>query len=116
MNDTRHLYTSAEGQPIATDREGYLQELSDWNEHIALQIAASESIGLTDAHWEIIWAIKEFHSKYQHSPAMRPLVKHIKMTLGASKGNSLHLMTLFPPSPAKLCAKIAGLPRPANCL
>ena len=50
------------------------------------------------------------------SPAMRPLAKYIKLHLGAEKANSIYLMQLFPQSPAKYLAKIAGLPRPENCL
>jgi tRNA 2-thiouridine synthesizing protein E len=47
---------------------------------------------------------------------MRPLSKYIKQELGADKAGSIYLLTLFPGSPAKLAAKIAGLPRPENCL
>jgi len=38
------------------------------------------------------------------------------LKLGADKGNSLHLNKLFNGTPAKLAAKLAGLPRPTNCL
>ena len=34
----------------------------------------------------------------------------------AEKGQSRYLMGLFGGSPAKLSAKIAGLPKPENCL
>jgi tRNA 2-thiouridine synthesizing protein E len=47
---------------------------------------------------------------------MRPLVKQVREQLGEDKANSIYLMQLFPGSPAKLLAKIAGLPRPTNCL
>ena len=47
---------------------------------------------------------------------MRPLVKATAMQLGKDKGNSIHIMRLFPGSPAKLLAKVAGLPKPDNCL
>jgi tRNA 2-thiouridine synthesizing protein E len=47
---------------------------------------------------------------------MRVLVKLVARELGREKGNSLYLLRLFPDSPAKLAAKIAGLPRPTNCL
>ncbi|HEY6610019.1 MAG TPA: TusE/DsrC/DsvC family sulfur relay protein, partial [Pseudomonas sp.] len=32
------------------------------------------------------------------------------------KGNSLHLNKLFHGTPAKLAAKLAGLPKPTNCI
>ena len=47
---------------------------------------------------------------------MRPLVKYCRLNLGADKGSSIYLMSLFPGSPAKLGSKIAGLPKPENCL
>jgi tRNA 2-thiouridine synthesizing protein E len=47
---------------------------------------------------------------------MRILVKHVRSQLGEEKGNSIYLMQLFPGSPAKLASKLAGLPKPDNCL
>jgi len=43
-------------------------------------------------------------------------VKFCRLKLGADKGRSIYLMSLFPGSPAKLGSKIAGLPKPDNCL
>ena len=83
---------------IETDKEGYLVDLADWSEAVAEQLAANEGISLTV------------------SPAMRVLVKHTREQLGEEKGNSIYLLKLFPGSPAKVLAKISGLPRPTNCL
>lgn len=104
------------GHEIALDKEGYLKNLTDWNESVAQALAANENIELTGPHWEIIQLTQQFHRQFEHSPAMRILVKYVKQHLGEEKGNSIYLMTLFPQSPAKLIAKIAGLPRPTNCL
>ncbi|MCR6651496.1 MAG: TusE/DsrC/DsvC family sulfur relay protein [Cellvibrionaceae bacterium] len=100
----------------ATDADGYLQNLDDWSPEVAQQIAVQEGISLTPAHWEIINLIREYYAEFDLSPAMRPLVKYTSIKLGADKGKSVYLLTLFPGSPPKLAAKIAGLPRPANCL
>ncbi len=99
-----------------TDDEGFLLNLSDWNAAIAETIAQREDIQISEAHWEIIQVIKQYYSEYDHSPAMRPLVAYIKKNLAEEKASSIYLMKLFPGSPAKLAAKIAGLPRPENCL
>ena len=104
------------GIAIATDKEGYLSNLSDWSTEIATAIATQEDISLTDAHWEIITLLRRFYQEYEMAPAMRVLVKYTATHLGADKGRSIYLMQLFPPSPAKVAAKIAGLPRPTNCL
>lgn len=98
------------------DKEGYLVSLSDWNQGIANALALNEGITLTEAHWEIIFLLRGFHEKFEHAPAMRILVKSVKKQLGEAKGNSIYLLKLFPDSPAKRAAKIAGLPRPTNCL
>lgn len=104
------------GRTITTDAEGYLADLSDWNPQVAEHIALAEGVALTQAHWEIIELIRRFYAEFDLSPAMRPLVKYTALHLGAEKGKSVYLLSLFPGSPPKLAAKIAGLPRPANCL
>ncbi|EAR59675.1 TusE/DsrC/DsvC family sulfur relay protein [Neptuniibacter caesariensis] len=101
---------------LELDEEGYLKNLNDWNESVADQIATDEGLSLTPEHWELIHLIREFYATYQLSPAMRPLIKAVKLKYGADKGKSIYLMKLFPGSPAKLLAKIAGLPKPDNCL
>ena len=101
---------------IERDPQGFLVHLSDWNENIANDIAQEEQIELSEAHWEIIWLLRAFYSEYELSPANRVLVKAVKTRLGEEKGNSIYLMGLFPGSPAKLASKIAGLPKPLNCL
>lgn len=98
------------------DEEGYLLDLSKWDEGLGSDIARSENIELTPEHWEIILLLRRFYQQFEVSPAMRPLVKAVTKELGADKGKSIYLMKLFPGSPPKLAAKIAGLPKPANCL
>ena len=101
---------------VPTTGEGFLLNADDWTEAIALTLAAEESIVLTDAHWEILHLLRDYYAAYDSSPAMRALVKYTRQRLGDDKGRSLYLLRLFPGSPAKLGSKIAGLPKPANCL
>ena len=98
------------------DNDGFLKDHTLWNEEIAAELARLESIELTESHWELIHLIRDFYSEFDLSPAMRPLSRYIKANLGADKSGSIYLMKLFPESPAKRLAKIAGLPRPENCL
>ena len=104
-----------DGQSIETDKEGHLKNLQDWNGTVAERLAAQENIMLAQAHWEIIYLLREFYQEFELAPAMRPLVKRVAQKLGGDKGRSVYLMQLFPPSPARVAAKIAGLPRPPNC-
>jgi tRNA 2-thiouridine synthesizing protein E len=107
---------NVDGREIALDKEGHLVCLEDWSPRVAGMLARREGLELSDAHWEIIGIVREFHARRGLSPIMRILVKLVEVKCGPDKGNSLYLLRLFPDSPAKLAAKIAGLPRPTNCL
>lgn len=99
-----------------TDKEGYLLDSTIWNKEIALKIAEHENLLLTDAHWEVIYFVRDFYQEYQTSPAIRMLVKAMAEKLGKEKGNSRYLQKLFPEGAAKQATKLAGLPKPARCL
>lgn len=98
------------------DENGFLEDLSQWSEAVAEEIARDEGVALTHEHWEVITLLRNFYAEYELSPAMRVLVKLVREKLGEDKGNSIYLLGLFPDSPAKLASKIAGLPKPTNCL
>ena len=101
---------------ISFDDEGYLLTLDRWNESVAVELASRENIKLTEAHWEIIRLIRKFHQRYQMAPASRALISYVRKELGSDKGRSVYVMRLFGGSSAKTVAKIAGLPKPDNCI
>lgn len=103
-------------QQFPTDEFGYLKNLNDWSEELAVAIAAKDGVVLSEAHWEIIHFVREFYQEYKTSPAIRMLVKALAQKFGEEKGNSRYLQRLFPEGPAKQATKIAGLPKPAKCL
>ena len=103
-------------QIVELDTEGFLRNLDDWNSTVAGELARLESIQLTDDHWKIIEILRDFYLEYQLTPAMRILVKQVGLQLGKEKASSLYLLQLFPGSPTKIACKIAGLPKPTNCL
>ncbi|MEN0039017.1 MAG: TusE/DsrC/DsvC family sulfur relay protein [Cellvibrio sp.] len=107
---------SINNQKVALDKDGYLIDLNEWSVDIANELAKQENISLSAAHWEIINLLQDFYREFEISPAMRALVKYTEKKLGSDKGKSIYLLQLFPPSPAKIASKIAGLPRPTNCL
>ncbi|OZB33123.1 MAG: sulfurtransferase TusE [Pseudomonas sp. 34-62-33] len=104
------------GREIALDKDGYLVDLQDWSRPVAEALAAADELQLSDEHWEILDLLRAFYAEFQLSPANRPLIKYVALKLGPEKGNSLHLNRLFKGTPAKLAAKLAGLPKPTNCL
>lgn len=101
---------------LELDNDGYLKELSAWDPKVAVELATAEEVDLTDAHWDVLNVLRDFHRETGVSPSMRPLVKLVQESLGEDKGTSIYLLGLFPGNPAKVAAKIAGLPRPTNCI
>jgi tRNA 2-thiouridine synthesizing protein E len=106
-------------QPTLPERnnEGFLEDAHAWTEEVAVAIAAEDDITLSENHWEILSFLRAFYDEHEMSPpSNRLFVKAVKEALGEEKGNSIYLMQLFPGTPAKTACRIAGLPRPTNCL
>jgi tRNA 2-thiouridine synthesizing protein E len=101
---------------LAKTNDGFLEDLNDWNQHVALEMAKTNSIELADEHWEIVWFIRHYYLQYKHLPNTRMFVKAVRHELGEAKGNSRYLHRLFPDGPLKFACKIAGLPKPPSCL
>tara|TARA_R110002111_G_C6003151_1_gene373387 strand:+ start:1691 stop:2017 length:327 start_codon:yes stop_codon:yes gene_type:complete len=101
----------------ARNNEGFLENANDWTPEAATVIAADDDIELNEKHWEIIEFLRLFYKEHDMSPpSNRLFVKSVKEALGEERGNSIYLMQLFPGTPAKTACRIAGLPRPTNCL
>jgi tRNA 2-thiouridine synthesizing protein E len=100
---------------LRCDKEGFLRQLTDWTPTAAEQLAAAENIILTEPHWEIINITRSYYQQFNVSPPTRVLIRIIGAQLGPEKGRSIYVMQLFGGKPAKLVAKIAGLPKPTNC-
>lgn len=101
---------------LNTTAEGFLVDLNDWSESVAIEIAALNAIELTPLHWEIVFFIRDYYKKYKHLPNARVFSKAIKKELGEEKGSSRYLQKLFPKGPLKYACKIAGIPKPPTCL
>ncbi|MBE0484835.1 TusE/DsrC/DsvC family sulfur relay protein [Marinobacter sp.] len=101
----------------ARNNEGFLEDAGRWTPEIANLIAQDDEISLSEKHWEILWFLRDFYAEHEMSPpSNRLFVKAIREAMGEEKGNSIYLMQLFPGTPAKTACRIAGLPRPTNCL
>lgn len=105
-----------DGISIATTDQGFLLDMNLWNKQVAVYLAELEGVDLTDAHWEILYFIRQFYQQYKYLPNARVFSKAIKKELGTEKANSRYLLKLFPEGPLKYSCKIAGLPKPPSCL
>jgi tRNA 2-thiouridine synthesizing protein E len=93
----------------AVDAEGFLLDATQWDESLAVTIARDEGIELTDRHWEVVRFMRDRFLATGSGPNVRALSK-------ASGIPVKELYALFPKGPAKLAAKIAGIPKPRGCI
>ena len=98
------------GAEIELNEEGFLVDPSQWNEDIAVELARREGIDpLTERHWQVIRFMRSEYEAKGTGPTVR--------VLGKTSGVSIkELYQLFPKGPAKLAAKIAGIPKPRGCI
>lgn len=98
------------GTPVDVNEEGFLTDPTQWNEDIAVELARREGIDLlTDRHWTVIRFMRAEYEAKGTGPTVR--------ILGKTSGVPVkELYQLFPKGPAKLAAKIAGIPKPRGCI
>lgn len=105
-----------QGVTVKTTAEGFLVDSGAWNTAVAEKISEAYGVQLTEGHWEIIYLVRNYCERDNEPPSMRTLVKEVKLGLDQNKAKSIYLMKLFGASPAKMVARLAGLPKPKNCL
>jgi len=105
------------GKTCETDEEGYLQDLTDWNEDVAKYIAGTEDVPMGEKQWQIVNFLRSYYDEYQVAPAIKLLIKEMVKLFGKDKKETnKYLYELFPAGPAKQACKIAGLPKPTGCV
>ena len=96
--------------PPDTDAEGFLLDPQLWNERMAADIARENGVGaLTDRHWLVVRFVRDTYLRTGAAPSIRSLGKESGVPIK-------ELYELFPKGPAKLAAKIGGIPKPRGCI
>jgi tRNA 2-thiouridine synthesizing protein E len=95
---------------VELNEEGFFVYPEQWTEAMAPDLARREGIDpLTDRHWQVIRFMRAEYLAKGTGPTVR--------VLGKTSGVSIkELYQLFPRGPAKIAAKIAGIPKPRGCI
>lgn len=95
---------------VEVNDEGFFVHPEDWTEDMAVDLAKREGIDeLTDAHWQVIRFMRAEYFDKGAGPTVR--------VLGKTSGISVkELYQLFPKGPAKVAARVAGIPKPRGCI
>ena len=98
------------GIDVELNEEGFLLDPSTWNEAMAVELAKREGIDqLNDQQWKVVRFMRAEYEAKGAGPSVRVLGKTSGVTIK-------ELYQLFPKGPAKLAAKIAGIPKPRGCI
>jgi TusE/DsrC/DsvC family sulfur relay protein len=102
--------TTIAGIGVELNDEGFLVDADLWTEAMAPELARREGIDpLTDRHWQVIRFMRTEYAAKGTGPTVR--------VLGKTSGVPIkELYQLFPKGPAKIAAKIAGIPKPRGCI
>jgi dissimilatory sulfite reductase related protein len=96
--------------PVDVDADGFLTDPEQGNEEIAAAIARENGIAeLTDRHWLVVSFMRDRYLTTGSAPSIRSLGKESGVPIK-------ELYQLFPKGPAKLAAKIGGIPKPKGCI
>ena len=102
--------TTIAGHPVEVNDEGFFDEADQWSEDMVPELARAEGIDdVTERHWQVIRFMRAEYDAKGTGPTVR--------VLGKTSGVSVkELYELFPKGPAKVAAKIAGIPKPRGCI
>jgi tRNA 2-thiouridine synthesizing protein E len=97
-------------RPVDVDAEGFLTDPLQWDDEVAEQIARDAGIpALTERHWLVVHFMRDRYLQTGNAPSIRSLGKESGVPIK-------ELYQLFPKGPAKLAAKIGGIPKPKGCI
>jgi TusE/DsrC/DsvC family sulfur relay protein len=97
------------GKDLIVDNEGFLQQPDQWDREVAQALAAELDMTLTERHWLVIDYMRNTYLETGQAPTIRSLGKQSGVPVK-------ELYRLFPKGPAKLAAKLAGIPKPHGCI
>jgi dissimilatory sulfite reductase related protein len=98
------------GINVELNDEGFFVDPMQWTREIAVELAKRNDIDeLTPQHWQVL----DFMRKEYFEKGTGPTVRVLGKTSGVSVKD---LYLLFPKGPAKMAARIAGIPKPKGCI
>lgn len=95
---------------VKRDAEGFFLDPSEWSESMVPELAAAEGVApLTNQHWQVIRLMRSEYESSGSGPTVRALSRLAGLCVK-------DLYKLFPKGPAKIAARIAGIPKPRGCI
>ena len=96
--------------PIEVTADGFFVHPEQWTEAMVPELARAEGIPeVSERHWQVIRFMRQKFFADGTGPTVR--------VLGQASGVPIkELYQLFPKGPAKVAARVAGIPKPRGCI
>lgn len=101
---------------LQLDQDGHLIDHHVWNASVAQQLAQSLELELSAWHLQVLLAVRQFYQQFGHSPATRPLIKYLIKNIDPDMSNAVLQERFKTGLVARHLSRLAGIPKPANCL
>ena len=102
--------TTYAGATVELNDEGFFVDPNVWTPEMASEMARADGIDtLTEQHWTVINFMRKEYFEKGTGPTVRVLGKNSGVDVKA-------LYQLFPKGPAKMAARLAGIPKPKGCI
>ena len=102
--------TTYDGAAVELNDEGFFVDPTVWTSEMASEMAEADGIAeLTEPHWTVINFMRKEYFEKGTGPTVRVLGKNSGVDVKA-------LYQLFPKGPAKMAARLAGIPKPKGCI
>lgn len=101
--------------PMAGESSNAPAEFELWTEQQARKIAEEEQVELTEAHWQVIYFLRQ-HCREQGTSCSARLVLKAMTRQFRDQGGKRYLYQLFPRGPVVQACHIAGIPLPPYAL
>ena len=110
------MQAEVDGKIIKLSEAGWLENLDEWSEGLAAQVAINEKISeLTQEHWDIVNLAREYFHENGAVCEPRNFTKLMKEKYGKDRSSQKYIYSLFPTGLIKCANKVAGRPRPKGC-
>jgi tRNA 2-thiouridine synthesizing protein E len=94
---------------VAVDGDGFLLDRDQWDEALAVELAAEDEFTMTD---QVMNFIREARAMYDNDGVVPPIRIFAKRQGVSTKD----LYDIFKKGPMKLICKWGGLPKPTGCV
>jgi len=98
------------GNTINLRPDGRLEHTSDWTPELAEILAEKEGLVLTDQHWNVINAMREYYQEFNISPILKLLRRELSKKHGPELATVDVLNKLFPNGVQQQGSRLAGIP------